>query len=130
MRVLLKYGLLSLLILLMPAAFAQAGDASLAVSPQQAAALHSEKKAVIVDVREDSEWREQHIPGAIHIPLGELESRLAELKAHQNGPIITQCRSGKRSQQAQQVLKSAGFDKVYNLDGGLIAWDKAGLATE
>lgn len=97
------------------------------ISPKQAAAEFSEKKAVIVDVREDSEWQEQHIPGAIHIPLGQLKSRLSELEPYKNSQIITQCRSGGRSAKAADQLTAAGFANVQNLDGGIQAWEKAGL---
>jgi len=100
------------------------------ISPVQAAAQFSEKKAVIVDVREDQEWQESHIPGAIHIPLGQLQSRLSELSAYKNSPIITQCRSGGRSAKAADQLKTAGFSNVYNMDGGIQAWKKAGLSTQ
>lgn len=97
------------------------------ISPKQAAAEFSEKKAVIVDVREDDEWQEQHIPGAIHIPLGQLKSRLSELEPYKNSQIITQCRSGGRSAKAADQLAAAGFADVQNLDGGIQAWEKAGL---
>ena len=100
------------------------------VSPKQAAVMHVEQKAVIVDVREDKEWNEHHIPGAVHIPLSQLNDRLSELKQYKDSPIITQCKGGMRSAQAQTALKSAGFSKVYNMDGGIQAWDKEGLATE
>lgn len=127
MQMFLRYGRLSMVLLLLSA---PAVNAAQSVSPVEASALQADKHAVIIDVREDSEWQSEHIPGAIHIPLAELPKRLDELKKYQNSEVITQCRSGKRSLQAQEILKSAGFAKVYNLDGGLNAWDKAGLATE
>ena len=49
------------------------------VTPKEAATMFSEQQAIIVDVREDSEWNEEHIAGAIHIPLAQVESRLSEL---------------------------------------------------
>ena len=100
------------------------------ISPVEAKQLFDKQQAVILDVREDSEWKEQHIPGAIHIPLGQLPERLTELKQYKDSPVIAQCRSGRRSAQASDVLKSAGFSYVYNMEGGLNAWDKAGLKTE
>ena len=131
MRLLSKYCQLSFMILLMGCAVAQADSGEVeSISPKEAAAMYTGQKAVIVDVREDSEWNEQHIPGAIHIPLGQLSERLSELKQYKDSPVITQCRSGGRSAQAFDVLKSAGFSKVYNMDGGIMAWDKAGLKTE
>jgi rhodanese-related sulfurtransferase len=131
MRVFLKYCQLSFIILLLGCAVARAEMSGIeSISPNEASAMYAGKKAVIVDVREDSEWNEQHIPGAIHIPLAQLNKRLSELKQYQDSPVITQCKSGRRSAQALDVLKSAGFSKVYNMDGGIMAWDKAGLKTE
>jgi len=75
------------------------------------------------------EWNEQHIAGAIFIPLGEVESRLEELAAYKNSTVIMQCRSGRRSAKAAKTLIDAGFQDVYNLKGGILAWDKAGQTT-
>lgn len=98
--------------------------------PAQADDLYTKKKAVIIDVREDDEWNSQHIPNAIHIPLGQLTKRLPELEQYKNSAIVTQCRTGKRSLQALKLLKSAGFTQVYNMEGGLMAWQKTGLAIQ
>lgn len=126
-----KYCQLSFMVLLMGCAIAQAASGEMeSISPKEASAIYMAQKAIIVDVREDSEWNEQHIPGAIHIPLAQLNERLAELKQYRDVPVITQCRTGGRSAQAFDVLKAAGFSKVYNMDGGIIAWDKAGLKIE
>lgn len=100
------------------------------VSPKEAAAMRVTNKAVIVDVREDSDWNEHQIHGAIHIPLSQLDERLAELEPYKNRPIITQCQAGMRSAQAQLKLKAAGFSKVYLLNGGIQAWHEQGLVTE
>ncbi len=99
------------------------------ISPKDASVLSSEKKAVIIDVREDDEWKSEHIADAIHIPLNQLPSRLAELKGYKDKTIITQCRAGHRSLKALDVLKSAGFTNAYSMDGGLQAWDQQGLKT-
>jgi len=100
------------------------------ISPKEAAAMNGNKMAVIVDVREDDEWNQHHIPGAIHIPLAQLNERLAELEPYKNSPIITQCHSGKRSAKAHLALLSAGFAKVYDMEGGIQAWDEQDLLTE
>jgi rhodanese-related sulfurtransferase len=128
MRAFLKFFLLVSVAILMGSFTAYAETQ--AISAVEANRLLSGQKAVIVDVREESEWNEQHIPGAIHIPLGQLNERLAELKEYKDSPVIAQCRSGKRSAKAADVLTSAGFSKVYNMEGGILAWDKAGLKTE
>jgi rhodanese-related sulfurtransferase len=100
-----------------------------AVSPQQAAQMQSEKKAVIIDVREKDEWNAAHIEGAIHIPLSEISNRVTELTKYQNQPVIMQCRSGARSAKAADILAKSGFTNVHNMDGGLNAWQKADLKT-
>ncbi|WP_432741792.1 rhodanese-like domain-containing protein [Methylobacter sp. G7] len=127
MRLFSKYCQLGVLLLITgPFALAETDT----VSPKAASAMQGEDKAVIVDVREDDEWNAHHIPGAIHIPLGQLNERLAELEPYKNRPVITQCQSGLRSAKAQLTLNSAGFSKVYSMDGGIQAWDEQGLATE
>lgn len=98
-----------------------------AVSVQQAAEMQLQQKAIIIDVRENDEWNAGHIAGAIHIPLGEIPNRVSELAKYQNQPVIMQCRSGARSTKAANILKTAGFTNVHNMDGGLNAWQKADL---
>jgi len=129
MHLLLTYFQLGFILLSMGCAPAE-GESIESISPKDASVMSLEKKAVIVDVREDSEWNEQHIPLAIHIPLAQLNERLSELKQYKDSPVITQCQAGGRSAKAVDVLKLAGFSKVYNMEGGIIAWEKAGLTTQ
>lgn len=75
---------------------------------------------VVVDVRESHEWEICHIDGAQLIPLGELPERLNELDGHKS--IVAHCRSGQRSARACEILRAAGFSKVRNLKGGILAW--------
>ena len=83
--------------------------------------------ALILDVREDKEFAAGHIPKARHIPLGKLSSRIQELDKHKKKPILVTCRSGQRSARACRMLKKAGFETVFNLAGGIIAWERANL---
>ncbi|WP_448006845.1 rhodanese-like domain-containing protein [Agromyces bauzanensis] len=78
----------------------------------------------LIDVREIHEVAEGMVPGARNIPLGTLPSRLGEID--RSRPVIAICRSGNRSRQATEVLKTAGF-RVDNMEGGMIAWSRAGL---
>jgi len=80
--------------------------------------------AVILDVREQDEWDAGHAPSAVHIPLGELPSRLGDLPDDQETLAVV-CRSGGRSSRAVAWLTQQGFD-VANLDGGMRAWHGAG----
>lgn len=89
------------------------------------ARARQEAGAAIVDVREPDEWREGHIPGAVHIPLGSLASRLGELDPNQE--IVTVCRSGSRSAQAAELLQQAGYRRASSLAGGMLAWSRQSL---
>ncbi|MBG6218770.1 rhodanese-related sulfurtransferase [Arthrobacter sp. CAN_A6] len=80
----------------------------------------------ILDVREDVEVAEGAIPGALHIPLGDLGTRLSELD--RAVPVIAVCRSGNRSATAAEALNQAGFT-ADNMAGGMTAWKQAGLPT-
>jgi rhodanese-related sulfurtransferase len=76
----------------------------------------------ILDVRQPEEYAEQHIPGAVLIPLGELLGRVGELEQYRDQEMIVMCRSGNRSGQACLFLNMRGFDNATNLRGGILAW--------
>ena len=99
------------------------------VTPIQAADMLNKKEAIIIDVREQDERDAEHIEGTLFIPLAKLENRMGELAQFKNSPIIVQCRSGKRSNIAGAKLIKAGFKNILNLEGGILAWNKQGLAT-
>jgi rhodanese-related sulfurtransferase len=90
--------------------------------PQLKAAL-ADGSVTLVDVREDYEWAEGRIDGAVHVPMGELGARLGELP--QDATIVINCRVGGRSGMAAQALRDAGYD-AWSLRGGLLAWDREG----
>lgn len=79
----------------------------------------------VLDVRSESEWRRGHIPTAVHLPLGYLLDRLAEIPADR--PTIVQCQAGARSAIAASLLQRAGRRRIVNLTGGFDAWAGAGL---
>jgi rhodanese-related sulfurtransferase len=96
----------------------------------EATQMINHRDAVVVDVREDKEWATGRIPHARHIPLGQLTSRLKELEKFKKKPIVVGCRSGHRSASACATLKKSGFEEVYNLKGGIIAWEQANMPVE
>ena len=89
----------------------------------------SEEKAVLLDVRTDSEWNSFRHPYAIHMHAGELPERYSELSEFgldKDKPIAVTCRSGFRGSIASSILEQKGFNKVYNLLGGMVAWQNSG----
>jgi rhodanese-related sulfurtransferase len=80
-------------------------------------------EAWLLDVREVDEWAAGHVPGATHIPLGQLGSRTAELP--QDGEIYVICRTGMRSARAAVALNGAGW-RALNVSGGMRDWAAAG----
>lgn len=94
--------------------------------PLKATRLYNDD-ALILDVREPSEYESGHIPRAKLIPLGQLAERMNELEKYREQPILVTCRSGQRSARACGQLKKAGFAAVYNQAGGILAWQNANL---
>lgn len=82
--------------------------------------------ALVVDVREPNEFARGHLPGAIHIPLGQLRARAGELPADR--PVVVYCQTGKRGHDAERLLQGLGFD-AWNLSGGWVSWRRSGLCT-
>lgn len=97
------------------------------IHPATATQLINRENAVILDVREDNEYREGHIVNSVHIPVSFLRDRMKDLDKYKDRPIIVGCRSGQRSSQACAILKKQGFDNVYNLNGGIMAWKNDNL---
>jgi rhodanese-related sulfurtransferase len=80
-------------------------------------------EAWLLDVREEDEWTAGHVPGATHIPLGQLGARTAELPVEREIYVI--CRTGMRSGRAAQALNGAGWQAL-NVAGGMQDWAAAG----
>lgn len=91
------------------------------------AARRDDARLVILDVRQPSEWQQGHIPGARHIPGGELVSRLAEVPRDRT--VAVYCGSGYRSSVAASLIRSNGHQDIRNVLGGFAAWKALGLAT-
>ena len=89
--------------------------------------IRNRDDVILLDVREDDEFKAGHIPGAEWIPLGQLSSRLDELPKDKT--IVAVCRSGNRSGQATELLRQNGFD-AHNMQGGMNSWVQAGLDVE
>jgi rhodanese-related sulfurtransferase len=81
--------------------------------------------ALLIDVRQPDEWRQGHAPGAQLIPLGSLSGELGAIPRDRE--LLMICRSGNRSGTAQRQLLERGYDRVFNVAGGMNAWTHAGL---
>lgn len=100
---------------------------SQSLSPSQATLLMNRENAVVIDVRESGEWNNGHIAGARHIPMPLLQEKIPELEKFKKRPLIICCASGNRSSSAANTLRKAGFEKVFNLTGGITSWREAKL---
>jgi rhodanese-related sulfurtransferase len=99
------------------------------MSPKEAAAKLQDRAAVIVDVRENDEWDEEHIPDAIHLSRGTIELEIEEKVPDLNAVIICHCGGGGRSALAAESLQKMGYKNVRSMAGGFKAWKAAGLTT-
>ena len=97
------------------------------VHPTEAVSMINHDDALVLDVRENNEYQSGHIISSTHIPLSALSGRLGELDKYKGRPVIVGCRSGQRSAQACAKLRKQGFESVYNLSGGVMAWQSANL---
>ena len=97
------------------------------LSPNEAVLLINRSNAVVLDVRDDAEFAAGHITDAKHIPLAQLDTRINEIRRFKDKAILVNCQAGARSSKACDVLRKHEFSKIYNLQGGLNAWEQAKL---
>ncbi|MEK6686793.1 MAG: rhodanese-like domain-containing protein [Pseudomonadota bacterium] len=89
--------------------------------------LINHQDALVLDVRDDSEYAAGHLPNSKHVPSEKIEERWVELQKFKEKPIVVIYRGGIRSNHASLVLKKNGFSQVFNLMGGIDAWKRASL---
>jgi sulfur-carrier protein adenylyltransferase/sulfurtransferase len=85
---------------------------------------------VVVDVREQDEWDEGHVPGAVHVPRGHLESRIERLAPDTSRPVVVYCSAGNRSAFAAKTLTDLGYEDVVSLAGGFTDWKRNGFPVQ
>ncbi|RME63725.1 MAG: rhodanese-like domain-containing protein [Caldilineae bacterium] len=98
------------------------------VDVKTVAAVRERPDVVVIDVREQWEYDEAHVPGVTLIPMGTIPDRLDDIPRDKE--VIVMCRSGNRSGQVTEFLRQAGFTNVHNMKGGILAWQEAGLPVE
>jgi len=100
------------------------------IDASQARDLIESAEPLLVDVREQSEWDEGHIPGAVHLPRGHLESRIEREAPDPTRPIVVYCSAGNRSAFAAKTLGEFGYEDVTSLAGGFTDWKRNGFPIE
>ena len=126
---LLVGGFVALLIAVFINEYKQASQKFSKLTPTAAIQLinSDDEEVVLLDVRESAETTAGKIMKALQIPVGSIAQRVGELDKHKNKSIIVYCKTGARSGLACKQLIKAGFEKVYNLSGGMTAWQEAHL---
>jgi rhodanese-related sulfurtransferase len=90
--------------------------------------LDRSEKFLLIDVREESEYAADHLPGAIHLGKGIIERDIEERVPDQNAPLVLYCGGGFRSALAADNLQKMGYTQVFSMDGGIRVWREKGLA--
>lgn len=93
-------------------------------APQAIAAL-GDDQVIFLDVREPNEWNLGHVPGAVHIPRGQIEGKV-EGAVDRNKRVVVYCAGGSRSALAADTLRQMGYDRAESLRGGFRAWAEGG----
>tara|TARA_R110002050_G_scaffold298541_1_gene462024 strand:+ start:135 stop:530 length:396 start_codon:yes stop_codon:yes gene_type:complete len=90
-------------------------------------AVHNSEKLQLIDVRTKEEFGEDHLKTAQNICVTDDDFKEKVAKLDKDQPVYLYCRSGKRSNQAAQIMKEMGFKEIYDMDGGFLKWDSQGL---
>lgn len=97
------------------------------ISPLEATRLQNDDEALVLDVREDADFKRGHLINAMHMPMGQIAKRVNEIAKHKEKSVIVVCESGMRSARACKTLQKNGFTTLFNLSGGMGAWGKANM---
>ncbi len=98
------------------------------ISAAQVTQLMNHENGAVIDIRSKDDFKRGHITGALHILPSDIKSgSIAELEKRKSDPIIVVCKTGQTAQESANLLAKAGFEKVYLLKNGLVAWSEANL---
>ena len=123
---LLVLALFAILVMLIGTEIQQRLSQVKAVSPGEATRLLNHNNAIMIDMRSDKDYRDGHIVNAVNVPDGKGEIPAA-LSKHLERPVIVYCQRGNNSTAVCNRLSKQGFESVYKLQGGVLAWQKADL---
>lgn len=98
-----------------------------AISTGNLVSLINREGAVVLDIRDEKEFVQGHIAGAVNIPYANLDNRVGELEPYKEKPVVLVCKMGQHASAAGRQLKSKGFTNVRRLMGGMAEWSAANL---
>ncbi|MBF0256047.1 MAG: rhodanese-like domain-containing protein [Gammaproteobacteria bacterium] len=101
------------------------GSSKDSVDPSGATELINNEDALVIDVRPAADFSKGHLINAQNIPMSGFAGQIDSLRKHQSRPIIINCNSGAQSASACRMLRKAGFERVFNLRGGILGWQNA-----
>ena len=97
------------------------------VTAGEATQLINRRNAVVVDLRPAAEFATGHLPSARHLEFAELQAKVGQLVKNKSNPVLLVCQTGQQSNKAVRVVQDAGYAEVHVLQGGLNAWQQAGM---
>jgi rhodanese-related sulfurtransferase len=97
------------------------------VSAAEATQLINRRNAVVIDLRSADDFAKGHLPSARQLEFAELQAKVGQFVKNKSNPVLLVCQTGQQSHKALRLVKDAGFAEVHVLDGGVNAWQQAGM---
>jgi rhodanese-related sulfurtransferase len=97
------------------------------LSAAEATQLINRRNAVVVDLRPAGEYANGHLPSARHLELEELKAKIGQIAKNKAHPVLLVCQNGLQSNKASRIVREAGYTEVHVLQGGVNAWQQAGM---
>ena len=85
------------------------------------------RNAVVIDLRAAADFTNGHLPSARHLQFSELDAKIGQFVKNKSNPVLLVCQTGQQSHKALRIVKDAGYAEVHVLDGGVNAWQQAGM---
>jgi rhodanese-related sulfurtransferase len=104
-----------------------AGGGRGGLSAAEATQLINRRNAVVVDLRPAAEYANGHLPSARHLDFSELQAKIGQIAKNKSNPVLLVCQNGLQSNKASRIAREAGYTEVHVLQGGLNAWQQAGM---
>jgi rhodanese-related sulfurtransferase len=97
------------------------------LSAAEATQLINRRNAVVLDLRAAADFANGHLPAARHLEFGELKSKIGQVARNKGTPVLLVCQTGQQSHKAVREVEEAGYTEVHVLQGGVTAWQQAGM---